>query len=534
MRRLSTLLCLALLTACAPLSAERPLFTFADQSGPAPLSEGVWLQSDRSCSIEEGAARSEDCAWIEVTRSGDGGWRYVMGPGKPGVVVDSSWRFLITRAVNTDRGDEFAPLYVAEYLSTDRPGRPLYAAVAPVGPMPAKEVRMIAVIDCSDALREGPIPGVTDVRSSGQFSRVCIASSVGAVREAARPPSSSSCPRSLRWTKRGSFGSRRRCRSRLRERPPKQVSRPRSLRRPLDGDDAARAERQLSPIKIKSAATSNYSSMAYKNLVVFADGSEAGAVRVRSALDLARQSDAHVEARYLYGLARYPLEIRTADDRYNKVAGAERARAHEIVRALEAIEPPGRDYAVHSQSTDDGRLGQLASNAMHGADFALAALPEDDDRQREILEGALFASGAPCLALPKWINPHPWGQRILVAWKATPQAGRALAAALPFMARAQTVRLLVVNPRGALVGEDADGLRRLASRLLRHGVDVEAVAMNADDDQTGEAIADEATGFGADLLVMGAYGHSRLAEWTLGGVTRHMLQRGALPLLMAH
>jgi hypothetical protein len=177
---------LGLLGACAPLTAEAPLFSLADQVGPPPLSVGVWRQGGEGCAHEGGTAM-EACARIELSRTGDGAWLYVMrSPEADEVQEQLSWRVIVAPALESDRAEYYAPLYVAEYVSLDEPGRPLYAVVAPVGAMPAREVRMLAMIDCDDALREGPIPGVSEVQGEEAFDRVCVARSRTAVREAAR------------------------------------------------------------------------------------------------------------------------------------------------------------------------------------------------------------------------------------------------------------------------------------------------------------------------------------------------------------
>jgi len=171
-----------LCVACAPLTAERPLFSVLDQTGPAPLTEGAWVQG--WCAPEAASASPEACVRIELQRARDGAWLYTMR-SETGEVT--SWLFVIVSALEAERGDEYAPLYVAEYVSLDEEGdRPFYAVVAPVGDMPAREVRMVAMIDCDDALREGPIPGVVERAGEVATDRVCIASNRAAVRVAAR------------------------------------------------------------------------------------------------------------------------------------------------------------------------------------------------------------------------------------------------------------------------------------------------------------------------------------------------------------
>jgi hypothetical protein len=184
LRTLGVLAVFALAGACAPLTAERPLFSPLDQTGPAPLTEGVWRQA--GC-VPEASASEDPCVSIEVARAGDGAWLYTLMSDDPETNGERyTWRFIIASAVETARGEEYAPLYVAEYESLDEPGPPLYAVVAPVGVMPAQEVRMVAMIDCDDALREGPIPGVEERHADDALERLCIAADRGAVREAAR------------------------------------------------------------------------------------------------------------------------------------------------------------------------------------------------------------------------------------------------------------------------------------------------------------------------------------------------------------
>jgi hypothetical protein len=175
------------LGACAPLTAQAPLFTLADQASPLPLREGVWMQTDPACRNETAERGEDGCTRIEVAQGEDGGWLYTMrSTDESGIVEENAWRFVIAPAVETDRGEEYAPLYVAEYVAIDEPDQPFYAVVAPVGLMPASEVRMVAMIDCDDALREGPIPGVEEQVGDEAADRLCVAASRGAVREAAR------------------------------------------------------------------------------------------------------------------------------------------------------------------------------------------------------------------------------------------------------------------------------------------------------------------------------------------------------------
>lgn len=185
MRHAGLIACLALLGACAPLTAERSLFSVADQIGPTPLTEGRWVQGGDGCAPGEAASEADACVTVDVARDRDGAWLYTMRSSAD-EVADSHWRFIIAPATETARGEDYAPLYLAEYNSLDDETPPFYAVVAPVGVMPAREVRMVTMIDCDDVLREGPIPGVEERNAEEMFERLCVASDQAAVREAAR------------------------------------------------------------------------------------------------------------------------------------------------------------------------------------------------------------------------------------------------------------------------------------------------------------------------------------------------------------
>jgi nucleotide-binding universal stress UspA family protein len=118
----------------------------------------------------------------------------------------------------------------------------------------------------------------------------------------------------------------------------------------------------------------------------------------------------------------------------------------------------------------------------------------------------------------------------MVAWQDTREAARALREALPFVEQATRTVLVLVDPDTEDAEPEADVVRHLA----RHTARVEAVRVAAGERTTAEALLDEARRVSADLVVMGGYGHSRIAEWVMGGVTVDMLFASPYPLLMAH
>ena len=139
----------------------------------------------------------------------------------------------------------------------------------------------------------------------------------------------------------------------------------------------------------------------------------------------------------------------------------------------------------------------------------------------------------PVLAVPPSYAGAPIGETIVVGWDASVAALRAIDAALPLLVRARAVRLVLVNPElePGLHGEEPGA--DMALYLARHGVRVE-VLIERPQVPAGQALLEVVAAGGADLLVTGAYGHSRYREIVMGGVTRILLERAQVPVLFAH
>jgi nucleotide-binding universal stress UspA family protein len=125
----------------------------------------------------------------------------------------------------------------------------------------------------------------------------------------------------------------------------------------------------------------------------------------------------------------------------------------------------------------------------------------------------------------------PIGQRIMIAWKNTREAVRAVHDAMPLLTAAAEVQVVMVNPSA----EDGDApTADICRHLDRHGVNVESTHIVARDIEVGDALLSRAADESIDLLVLGAYGHQRWRETVFGGVTRHLLQHMTVPVLMSH
>ncbi len=145
------------------------------------------------------------------------------------------------------------------------------------------------------------------------------------------------------------------------------------------------------------------------------------------------------------------------------------------------------------------------------------------------LETALFDAGRPVMVVPREV-PTSLGKHILIGWNRSANAARAVMAAMPFIKTAETVTVCYVTT-GAKSGPDAE---ELAASLAWHDVDVKVQHIPAGGAPISDLLMTEAANTGGDLVVMGAYSHSRMREFVLGGVTRHALRHVVTPLLMMH
>ena len=149
-----------------------------------------------------------------------------------------------------------------------------------------------------------------------------------------------------------------------------------------------------------------------------------------------------------------------------------------------------------------------------------------------VVEGALFDSGRPVLVVP-YIQKAPLELgHVLVCWNGSPNAARAVGDAMPFLRRAKQVEVVIVL--GESGSSDEIPGADIGQHLARHGLDVEVERLSAIKGDVPDTILSHAADAGADLIVMGGYGHSRLREFILGGVTRGILRTMTVPVLMAH
>lgn len=274
--------------------------------------------------------------------------------------------------------------------------------------------------------------------------------------------------------------------------------------------------------------------MSYKTIVVHLDAAARRAERLALACRLATQFDAHLVG--LFALSPLPVPFAFGGNAGSVIELEARWRRDVIEEARREFTRAAAEHGVARaewRSAQDDPLRALRVCARY-ADLVVMGQREAGTANPgvpvDLVEDVLLSAGRPLLAVPYAGRFPRVGGRVLVAWNAGREAARALTDALPLLARAAHVEVVVFDgggDHGQQPGAD------IALWLARHGVKATAAQQNAGFD-VGEQILSRAADTEADLVVMGAYGHSRTRELVLGGATRTVLAAMTVPVLMSH
>lgn len=276
----------------------------------------------------------------------------------------------------------------------------------------------------------------------------------------------------------------------------------------------------------------------YRQILVHVDPTRAVPQRLAVARDIAGRNGASLAA--LYTATPSFVELPYAAEAGPSVAADllqfDEERRQRTLKAFdEAMKGPG-PMASWSQTDEVPTVAAFAQQALY-AD--LLVLGQDDRRDEaaaavppDFVASVLSISGRPAVVVP-YIGPgRAIGDTVAIAWKPTPEAARAVSAAMPFLQRAARVHVFAWGAaEQPAVGGTVLGLE---SYLRAHGVQATWHRGGPEPHALGELLLSRAFDVGADLLVMGCYGHSRAREWILGGATRTVLAGMTLPVLMAH
>lgn len=166
--------------------------------------------------------------------------------------------------------------------------------------------------------------------------------------------------------------------------------------------------------------------------------------------------------------------------------------------------------------------------------FLSRAVLGKEDLSAPLLEGSLFHSARPVLIAPAGMTPPLKPETVLIAWDSRQEAARAVQASLEFLSQSKEVHIALVDPVASDLRNGAEPGADIAAYLARHGLNITVDRLPSGGRPAAEVLKQHATDIDADLLVMGAYGHSRLRERIFGGMTRAFIEEAGLPLLMAH
>ncbi len=281
--------------------------------------------------------------------------------------------------------------------------------------------------------------------------------------------------------------------------------------------------------------------MAYKSLLTIAASTEGVLGTVTAAAQIAQAMDAHLDALAL-GVDRTQVGYSYVGSGAVVIAAAmdrAEADARDSEAALNAaLGAQGSDLrsSVESVVTQLGALTDVVAARARYSDLVILPLPYGKTRGVEdeaVTEAALFEGMAPVLIVPPQGMRTPAPKRIVIAWNQSREALVAARRAMPFLKRAEMVQIVVVDPP-AHGPERSDPGGLLCQLLVRHGVRAEVSVLARTLPRVSEVLARQIRDVDADMLVMGAYGHSRFREAILGGATRDMLESAEVPVFLAH
>lgn len=276
--------------------------------------------------------------------------------------------------------------------------------------------------------------------------------------------------------------------------------------------------------------------MSYKSILTVISEVDIDASALEAAIALTQAQDGHLDILALGIDHSAPGYYYAGTNALIEQATLEQARqdAEAIDAALRArMEGQQCRWGAETALAQIGTIQTLVGGRARFADLVLLPKPYGEGKslaEEAVLEAALFSGAAPVLVLPagaQVVRP----QRVVLAWNQSSEALAAIRAALPLLQQADLANIVIIDPpRHGPDRSDPGGM--LSQMLARHGVRAEISVIAATMPRTADVLARHCADQEADLLVMGAYGHSRFREAIMGGATRDMLEATAIPVLM--
>jgi nucleotide-binding universal stress UspA family protein len=279
----------------------------------------------------------------------------------------------------------------------------------------------------------------------------------------------------------------------------------------------------------------------FKDIVVPITATPGDADAINVAIDLAAHFGAHLAVLELVNL---PMPMPgpwglmpdvTMSDLYSRLRAQGEVNVAKRKASLENVAVQAEVRLVESLFAEPARM---AAHCAHYADLSVVAgginVTAEGETAHAYVSALLLESGRPVLVVPPRSRAAQPPRRIALAWRPTAEAARAVNDAMPFLVQAERVDVLIVDPPA---GERDDGQQPgadIATHLARHGVRAHVVIHESRGRAVSSILLQHAREMPAHLIVAGGYGHSRLREWVMGGVTRELLVSSPVPLLFSH
>lgn len=287
--------------------------------------------------------------------------------------------------------------------------------------------------------------------------------------------------------------------------------------------------------------------MTLRTVLTMLEGADHDTVDLEAARHLAANFGCHVDLLHVRrdGLSAMPMVgeglsadlIEMVQAQVEKEEGATAEKCRQVFdnwakqNKIPEISVPSASSAASARLIDIvGQSGEQVARLGKMVDLVVLSAPSlDDGDLSPAAEAAIYDTGRPVLFSPRQ-ELASLGKRVSVFWNDTVEASRAAQAAMPFLRKADAVQIMAVDDDSF----DTETVADYAASLAWYGIQAEPVLVKPSSKSAGEALLDAAWDFNADLVVMGAFSHSRLREMILGGVTRHILQVAGRPVLMMH
>jgi nucleotide-binding universal stress UspA family protein len=278
--------------------------------------------------------------------------------------------------------------------------------------------------------------------------------------------------------------------------------------------------------------------MSYKTILVHLNDKRRATAVLGPAIHLARRTNAHLIGMHVYAsMPAPPVALAYGAQVLGSVVAAERKEA-ELIAATFAEATANQPFVAEWRSLKVPHVDLAGVVMEHGrsADLIVAGQTDPDWDLSPLMdfpERLALESGRPVLVVPYAGQFGEIGRNVVIAWKSGRESARAVFDALPLLEAAEKVHILEIKERG----DKTDALApdtTIAASLARHGIKPTVRTSVAADISVGDDLLSRLSDLDADLLVMGAYGHSRMRELVFGGVTRHIARHMTVPTLFSH